>query len=89
MSQYEIQFDRRVKKDFKSIMTQEVARIKAAIAALADNPRPLGCTKLIGKDREYFRIRVGNYRVIYTVEDKVLVIVVVRVGHRRDVYKNL
>lgn len=89
MSQYKISFDRRVKKDFKSIAAKEVARIKLAIAQLANNPYPPGCKKLKGKDQEYFRIRVGNYRVVYTVKNKILLIVVARVGHRKEAYKNL
>ena len=74
MSQYQISFDRKVKKDFKAIAPEQVKKIKVAIAALADNPRPPGCIKLRGKNQEYFRIRVGNYRVIYSVKDKALLI---------------
>jgi mRNA interferase RelE/StbE len=61
-------------------------RIVAAIRSLADNPRPPGCEKLAGEDDRY-RIRVGRYRVIYLVGDGELVVVVVRVGHRKDVYR--
>ncbi|WP_071590826.1 type II toxin-antitoxin system RelE/ParE family toxin [Synechococcus sp. PCC 7336] len=89
MSQYRIEFDRRVKKDLKSVTTQEVVRIQTAISDLANNPRPSGCKQLKGKNCEYFRIRVGDYRIVYTVEDKVLLIVVIRVGHRREIYKKL
>lgn len=89
MTQYRIEFDRRVKKDLKLVNAQELKRIKTAISDLATNPRPPGCKKLKGKSHEYFRIRVGDYRIIYTIEDKVLLIVVVCVGHRREIYKNL
>jgi mRNA interferase RelE/StbE len=89
LSQYEIIFDRRVKKDFKSISPQDAKRIKVAIANLTNDPRPLGYIKLKGKKREYFRIRIGNYRVVYTVEDKVLLVVVIHVGHRKEIYKDL
>jgi mRNA interferase RelE/StbE len=61
-------------------------RIVAAIRSLADNPRPPGCEKLAGEDDRY-RIRVGRYRLIYLVGDGELVVVVVRVGHRKDVYR--
>ncbi len=61
-------------------------RIVAAIRSLADNPRAPGCEKLAGEDDRY-RIRVGRYRVIYSVGDGELVIVVVRVGHRKNVYR--
>ncbi len=61
-------------------------RIVAAIRSLADNPRAPGCEKLAGEDDRY-RIRVGRYRVIYSVGDGELVVVVVRVGHRKNVYR--
>ena len=60
-------------------------RVAEAILALADDPRPVGCKKLVGDDR--WRLRVGNYRVLYTIDDGQLTVVVVRVGHRREVYK--
>jgi mRNA interferase RelE/StbE len=61
-------------------------RIVAGIRSLADDPRPPGCEKLAGQDDRY-RIRVGRYRVIYAVEDSQLLVFVVRVGHRKDVYR--
>ncbi|MDX2055276.1 MAG: type II toxin-antitoxin system RelE/ParE family toxin [Polyangiaceae bacterium] len=53
--------------------------------SLADEPRPSGAKKLVESD--YWRVRVGDYRVVYSIEDSVLVILVIRVGHRRDVYR--
>ena len=88
MSRYSIEFDRRVKKDLRSINAKEIERIKMAIARLAENPRPPGCKKLKGKNNEYFRIRVGSYRIIYTVEDNILLVVVIRAGHRQEIYDN-
>jgi mRNA interferase RelE/StbE len=61
-------------------------RLVAAIDSLADNPRPAGVEKLSGS-RDRFRVRVGDYRVIYAIEDTVLVVYVVKVGHRREVYR--
>jgi mRNA interferase RelE/StbE len=89
VSQYRIEIDRRVKKDLQSVATQDLARIQSAIADLATNPRPYGCKQLKGKTREYLRIRMGDYRIIYTVRDQALLIVVIRVGHRREIYKKL
>ncbi len=86
---YKIEFDSRVKKDLKSVPSQDIKRIKSAILELSNNPRPSGCTKLKGNNRDYFRIRVGNYRVIYSIEDNILSIIVVRVGHRKEIYKNI
>ena len=88
MSLYTIKFDRRVKKDFKSIPAKDIERIKSAIEDLSNNPRPDGCTKLKGNKRDYYRIRVRNYRVVYSIEDEILLVLVIRVGHRREIYKN-
>lgn len=68
----------------KRIDHQDQARIQGAIALLAADPRPPGSEALRG--RQGLRIRVGDYRIIYTVEDDRLLIVVVALGHRRDVY---
>ena len=61
-------------------------RVFALVDALAQNPRPVGCRKLVGHDAR-FRVRSGDYRAIYEVRDTVLVVLVVTVGHRRDVYR--
>jgi mRNA interferase RelE/StbE len=63
-------------------------RLVAVIDALADHPRPSGCKKLAGGGDRY-RIRVGQYRIVYEVHDDRLVVVVIRIGHRRDVYRGL
>lgn len=61
-------------------------RLVGLIESLAENPRPVGCEKLSGqKDR--YRVREGAYRVVYSIEDKSLVVVVVKVGHRKNVYR--
>jgi mRNA interferase RelE/StbE len=61
-------------------------RLVAAIAGLADNPRPAGCEKLAGAEDAY-RIRHGDYRAVYTIDDKARVALLVKVGHRREVYR--
>jgi len=60
-------------------------RIEGAIALLAQDPRPPACRRLVGS--EYWRVRIGDHRVIYQINDDVLVVVVVTVGHRREVYQ--
>ena len=60
-------------------------RVSARIDALAEEPRPAGCKKLAGSD--YWRIRIGDYRTIYSIEDAKLTVLVVRIGHRREVYR--
>lgn len=61
-------------------------RILDALEELADNPRPPGCVKLEGEDN-LWRIRVGDYRIVYTIDEKKLMVLVVRVAHRKDVYR--
>lgn len=75
-------------KVIAALPRKEQQRVRAAIDLLADNPRPPGCVALTGEDHSY-RVRVGNYRIVYEVFDDRLVVQVVRVGHRRDVYRNL
>jgi mRNA interferase RelE/StbE len=60
-------------------------RVNAAIDGLAEDPRPFGATKLVGRDD--LRIRVGDYRVVYAVDDEAHVVVVARIAHRQDVYR--
>ena len=74
------------RRDLKRIRGPERRRIAAAIDGLADDPRPHGAAKLVGEDQLY-RVRVGDYRIIYTVEDDRLIVLVVRVGHRKEIYR--
>jgi len=60
-------------------------RIVQVILSLAEEPRPSGCRKLSGKDK--YRIRSGQYRIVYAVEDAILVVTIVKIGHRREVYR--
>jgi mRNA interferase RelE/StbE len=71
-------------KDIESIPKKDRLRIIQRIQDLADNPRPHGCEKLAGVDR--YRVRQGAYRIVYSVSDRELHIIVVKVGHRREVY---
>jgi len=85
MARYNLQFKESVRKDFRQIPKKDVLRILAKIEALADNPMPLQAEKLSGDDK--YRIRQGNYRILYRIEDEILMVTVVKVGHRRDVYR--
>lgn len=85
MASYSVEFDKRVRKDFRKIPASDAARILDAIRRLADDPFPAAAKKLKGE--ELFRIRVGVYRVLYEIHDDRLVVVVVKVGHRRNVYR--
>jgi mRNA interferase RelE/StbE len=81
---YEIEVRPAALRALRRIDRKDQARIRGAIALLAADPRPPGAKALRG--REGLRIRIGTYRVIYTIEDDRLVVVVVALGHRRDVY---
>ena len=84
MGSFEIVFRNSVEKELKKIPKQDQIRILRRIQQLADDPRPDGCKKLSGQER--YRIRQGDYRILYEIEDQRLIVVIVRIGHRRDVY---
>ena len=87
MAKYRLLIKPSAAKEIEAVdQKKDRQRIVAGIRLLADDPRPPGCEKLAGEDDRY-RIRVGRYRVIYSVGDEELVVVVVRVGHRKDVYR--
>jgi mRNA interferase RelE/StbE len=86
LSRYRVEIARRALKALAALPRGEQQRVRAAIDLLADNPRPPGCTKLIGEDDAY-RARVGVYRIVYEVLDDSLLVHVARVGHRRDVHR--
>ena len=86
MEKYKVLIKPSAVKEIESITTKkDRARIVRLISDLADNPRPSGCKKLSGANR--YRLRQGNYRIIYSIEDNNLVIHVVKVAHRKDVYR--
>jgi mRNA interferase RelE/StbE len=82
---YNIVFKRSVAKDLRRIPTKEIRRILKRIDALADEPRPAGAEKLTAD--EIYRLSQGNYRILYTIEDDVITVTIVKVGHCRDVYR--
>jgi mRNA interferase RelE/StbE len=85
---YRVEFSRAADRQFRGLPRRVQARLKSRIDALAADPRPPGATRLSGAD-DLYRIRAGDYRVIYAVQDEVLLVLVVRVGHRREVYRRL
>ena len=85
MERYELRFKKSVAKDLRPIPNEHVKRIMERIEGLRTDPRPPGCEMLSGQKR--YRIRQGDYRIIYEIEDEVLVVIVVKVGHRQDVYR--
>ncbi len=85
MEKYRITFKKSVAKDFTTIPKSDIKKILAQIDSLAENPRRDGANKLSGQD--LYRIRQGLYRIIYEIRENELVVQVIKVGHRSDVYK--
>ena len=85
MASYEVIFRKSVAKDLRECPKADVKRILQRIRSLADDPRPPGCEKLSGQER--YRVRQGVYRIVYEIDDKVLIVLVVKIGHRRQVYR--
>jgi mRNA interferase RelE/StbE len=85
MEHYELRFKSSVAKDLRGIPPADVRRILDHIEDLRDDPRPIGSEKLSSQER--YRIRQGNYRILYTVNDADVLVEVVKIGHRGDVYR--
>ena len=85
MGPYKVFFKKSVEKDFRSIPKSDLKKILIKIEQLTREPRPLGCEKLVGQDR--YRVRRGKYRIVYSIQDYELTVWVVKVGHRKDVYR--
>ena len=85
MEKYKIEFKKSAVKELHSIPDKDIHKIIRKIKSLKENPRPDGCVKLTGK--EQYRIRQGNYRILYSIEDDRLVIFVVKIGHRKNIYR--
>ena len=85
MARYELLFRKSVAKDLRAIPNRDMNKIMLRIRALAEDPRPVGCEKLSGEER--YRIRQGAYRVIYEIEENRLVVLVVKIGQRRHIYR--
>ncbi len=87
MEEYKVFFKKSVEKDLKKIPKKYILKILEKIEGLKTNPRPDGSEKLTGQDR--YRIRQGTYRIVYSVQDNELTVWVVKVGHRKEIYKKL
>ena len=85
MGKYRVVFRKSVVQDLRPIPNRDLRKILATIESLSEEPRPSGAERLSGQDR--YRIRQGNYRIIYEINDKEVVVIVVKVGHRKDVYR--
>jgi len=85
VGKYKIKIKPSAVKELEALPKKDLQRITQKIKLLADNPRPVGCEKLSGRER--YRLRQGNYRIIYSIEDDVLIVFVVKVRGSREVYR--
>jgi mRNA interferase RelE/StbE len=85
MAAYRLFFKKSVQKDFEPIPKTDLRRILNRIEALSKDPRPPGCEKLTGQER--YRLRQGRYRIVYSIQDDELTIWVIKVGHRKHIYR--
>ena len=86
MSEYKIYWKKSAVKELKKIPNHFANIIYKEITELSVNPRPENCKNLVSLSK-HFRLRIGDYRVVYSIEDKILVIEIIRIAHRKDVYK--
>jgi mRNA interferase RelE/StbE len=85
VARYSLVFRPSVSRDLKGVPPQDLKRILARIEALREDPRPAGSVKLSGL--EYYRVRQGDYRIVYEIVDDQLIVIVVKIGHRREIYR--
>jgi mRNA interferase RelE/StbE len=86
MARYEISIKKSAAKELEDIPKKDLQKIVKRIQALATSPRPEGSQKLSHK--EHYRIRQGNYRIVYSVQDEDLTVYIVKIGHRREIYRS-
>ena len=86
MKQYKVILSEKVQKSIKGLPNDYLFKIHQKLSSLSLNPRPFGCAKLSGSENHY-RIRVGIYRIVYSIKDDVLVVEVIKIDHRRSVYR--
>jgi len=85
VEKYRIKIKPSAVKELEKIPKKDLKRLTERILSLSDNPRPAGCEKLSAQER--YRLRQDNYRIIYSFEDEILIVYVVKIGHRKEVYK--
>ena len=88
MAEYEVTFARSARKELENLPVEFADRMLTRIEKLMDNPRPRGATKLRGR-KNLWRIRVGDYRVVYSIDAEAELIDITHIRHRRDVYRDL
>ena len=86
MASYEIEISRTAEKQLKKLSVENQKRVLRSIVNLAEEPHPHGSRTLSGHD-DVFRIRVGNYRILYSISGKKLIVIILKIGHRKDIYE--
>ena len=85
MGKYKLQIKKSAEKELRKIPKKELIKIINKIQNLSEDPHPVGSIKI--SNQEKYRLRIGNYRVLYKVEDNILTIFIIKVGHRKDIYR--
>lgn len=85
MANYSILIKPSAVKELDDLPKKDLKRVTEKIKTLAGNPRPVGCEKLSGQER--YRVRQGNYRIIYEIEDIIRIVRVIKIGHRKEIYR--
>ncbi len=87
MNKYQVLFSNTTSKELRQLPGNELRRVYERTKELENDPRPVGGKKLTGKKEDLWRIRVGDYRVIYSIDDAVFIVDIRRIGHRKDIYE--
>jgi len=88
VKKYKVEFSKSAEKQMESVPRSDAIKIMKRVEKLVSDPLPHGYEKLKGSNVECYRIRQGDYRIIYTLIDRTLTILIVKIGHRRDVYRD-
>ena len=83
---HKVELERAAERDLRRLSVEDFQRVISHIRGLAENPRPTGCRKISGSERDW-RIRIGDYRLIYEIDDKAMAVRVMRLRHRREAYR--
>lgn len=85
MGKYKVEIKKSAVKEIGHLSHKDMKVVLNKIESLSENPRPHDCKKLSGQEK--YRVRCGNYRILYSIEDDILIVFVIKVGHRKDVYR--
>ena len=85
MASYSVRIKKSAEKELRGLPKKNLKQISSRIRALAANPRPVGCEKSSGRD--WYRVRQGDYRIVYVIDDDELLVEIVKIGHRKEVYR--